>query len=242
MFLGKRTAALDTLHLTIKECGSLKFPLSSREIKKLIKVAQPAKFGWRNKTLLDKKVRDAWEISQKQIKITNPWNKTLNKVIDGLKSDLGLPQTAVLKASLHNLLIYQPGQFFDPHQDSEKLKGMIATLVVVLPSAHKGGPLVVDNQGVKKVFYTANFALNELTFIAFYADCHHQVKAIQEGYRVALTYNLVLENSAQIPPPSLSLNDELVESVKNYFAKQNEFKGRSYLVERPKKLVYLLDH
>ena len=47
-----------------------------------------------------------------------------------------------VQAHLHNLLIYGPGQFFKPHQDTEK-RGMVATLVLVWPSAHIGGALRV---------------------------------------------------------------------------------------------------
>jgi hypothetical protein len=42
------------------------------------------------------------------------------------------------------MLVYAPGQFFAPHQDSEKADAMIGTLVVTLPSASKGGVLVVE--------------------------------------------------------------------------------------------------
>lgn len=33
----------------------------------------------------------------------------------------------------------------------------------------------------------------KLTFVAFYADCHHQVRPVSAGHRIALTYNLMIE-------------------------------------------------
>ncbi|MBA2655297.1 MAG: 2OG-Fe(II) oxygenase [Gammaproteobacteria bacterium] len=240
-FCGKRTTSFDDLQLEIKELGPLKFPLSDRSVKSLIKHAKPAKFGWREATILDKTVRNAWEIPKSRIKIeANNWNNTLKSTLAHLKTDLGLPESAELKASLHNLLIYEPGQFFSPHQDSEKLDGMVATLVVILPSKHKGGSLIIDHQDVKKTFQTSRFPLNKLTFIAFYADCHHEVKAIKEGYRLALTYNLVLKKSTQVEinQPRFS-NDNLIQSLQAYFAEEDNSVNHD---KDPKNLIYLLDH
>ena len=52
------------------------------------------------------------------------------------------------------MLVYGKGQFFLPHQDSEKDDAMVGTLVVSLPSAHTGGELVVDHAG-QSVTYRA---------------------------------------------------------------------------------------
>jgi hypothetical protein len=51
------------------------------------------------------------------------------------RDELGLPARARLRAEPHALLVYGKGQFFLPHQDSEKDDAMIGTLVVSLPSS-----------------------------------------------------------------------------------------------------------
>jgi hypothetical protein len=43
------------------------------------------------------------------------------------------------------MLVYEKGQFFVAHQDSEKNDAMIGTLVVTLPSAYTGGTLLVGH-------------------------------------------------------------------------------------------------
>lgn len=48
-------------------------------------------------------------------------------MLDEIRADLGLPDTTSLRAELHSMLVYEPGQFFAPHQDSEKHDAMIAT-------------------------------------------------------------------------------------------------------------------
>lgn len=145
-FCTKQTAPAEDLRIRIqgspRGSGELKWPLSGRAVKALIKVAQPARFGWKDQTLLDRGVRDAWEIPKSRVKIDNrTWNRTLNPLLEEFRKRLGLPGDGRLKAHLHNLLVYEPGQFFRPHQDSEKLDGMVATLVVVLPSSYRGGTL-----------------------------------------------------------------------------------------------------
>jgi hypothetical protein len=84
------------------------------------------------------------------------------------------------------MLIYAPGQFFVTHQDSEKTDNMIGTLVVNLPSRFTGGAMTVEHHGEKVVVGGSG---RNLTLIAFYADCHHEVQAIKQGQRVVLTYN-----------------------------------------------------
>ncbi len=242
LFVGKNHAPADALSLEVKGLGLLKWPLTKKVVRQLISLAKPAHFGWRDKTLLDKNVRDVWEISPKEIQIDKTvWNKTLNPVLEALKKDLGLSEDSQLQADLHNLLIYEPGQFFDPHQDSEKCNGMVATMVVVLPCTHTGGSLIIDHQGVKKSIQSSRFPLDKLNFIAFYADCYHEVKPVKSGYRVALTYNLILKNLAKSIPKVMNTpeNKSLVQALKTYFPDGKCSHEPDYV---PFKCVYLLDH
>jgi hypothetical protein len=247
-FCAKRTGSIDNLSLEIENFGKLKFPLDTKHVKKLLKQAEYAKFGFRDKTILDKNIRNAWEISQDKIKITGErWNKELTSILENFREDLGLSEAAVLRPNLHNLLIYERGQFFDYHQDSEKINGMVATLIVVLPSSHSGGTLIIDNQGEKKEFKSSQFPLDKLTFIVFYADCHHAITELKSGYRLALTYNLILENKAN---KNVLFNEQqsynvLIHRLRHYFqghvdANTNEDSHVTAL--KPKQLVYLLDH
>jgi len=111
-----------------------------------------------------------------------------------VKEELGLPTRATLTAELHSLLVYEPGQFFLPHQDSEKDDAMVGSLVVSLPSAHTGGELVIDHAGQSNAYRASK---EELTFVAFYADCPHQVTPVRS---VKYT-SLVPFRASSAPPP-----------------------------------------
>jgi hypothetical protein len=144
-FCAKHTVPAGALRLTVKGAGPVTLPLKPATVQSLIDVAEPARFGWHEKTLLDKRVRNCWEIPAGRLKVADrPWNATLKRALDEIAIDLGLESArrkkSALTAHLHNLLIYGPGQFFAPHQDSEKIPGMIATLTVILPSPMTAGP------------------------------------------------------------------------------------------------------
>lgn len=254
-FCVKLTAPVQDLLVSVKDfpvnSGKLTFPLSTRAAKALIKIARPAKFGWKDQTLLDSEVRDVWKIPKSRVKIDQRrWNKTLLPSLDDIKDQLGLPDNAVLTAYLHDMLVYEPGQFFKPHRDSEKLDGMVATLVVVLPSQHRGGTLVVDHQGEKKRLQAYSGKGNRLTLMAFYADCHHEVKPVTEGYRVTLTYNLVVNNPGKRASAITDGVAALSKVLQEYFYSPaadadaaERFSTRSRAaISKPKKWVYLLDH
>lgn len=109
---------------------------------------------------------------------------------------------------------------------------MIGTLVVTLPSAAKGGVLVVEHGG-RTATYRSSKEL--LSFVTFYADCRHHVRPVTSGYRVVLTYNLLLKgdtvaSAAGQADPDLAA--ELARCLDEHFDDSDE----------PTRLVYLLDH
>jgi hypothetical protein len=66
---------------------------------------------------------------------------------------------------------------------------MVGSLVVGLPSTFSGGSLEVRHGSETATYRGSKKALS---FVAFYSDCRHQVKPVTSGYRVVLTYNLLL--------------------------------------------------
>jgi hypothetical protein len=204
-----------------------------RQAKELCLIGRPARFGKGEQTLMDTTVRDTWEIPKSRIKIDKrQWGHTLRPTLDGLRADLGLPAGCELAADFHAMLVYAPGQFFAPHQDSEKADDMVGTLVVTLPSASRGGILTVEHAGRAETYQASTTALS---FVAFYADCRHHVQPVTSGYRVVLTYNLLLKGdsvAAAAGRPDPGLIAELARRLDHHFGTGTE----------PTRLVYLLDH
>ena len=242
-FATRRTSAADDLRLEVKGVGRIKWPIASTMARRLCAIARPARYGLKTETRFDPRVRDTWEIPKGRIRIDEPrWGKTLRPLLDRVRRDLGVTDGSRLKAELHNMLVYGPGQFFAAHRDSEKTDDMIGTLVVVLPSDFTGGAIEVEHDDERVTFRGHG---RMLTFIAFYADCHHQVRPVKAGYRIVLTYNLMIEGDAPTaaPPGQAAQTDALARSIERHFETLRPPRwSQDPRREPPDRLVYLLDH
>ena len=76
---------------------------------------------------------------------------------------------------------------------------MFASLVVVLPTVHEGGSLIIRHNEKEWTFDSAKAVNTESTphaaFVAFFSDVEHEVTPVISGYRVTLTYNLYFKKS-----------------------------------------------
>ncbi len=231
-FSAARTAPTGDLQLEVRGVGPIKLPVSQAQAKQLCVLARPARHGRGERTVLDRRVRDTWEVPKSRVKIDKRrWNRTLQPVLDRLGHDLGLRPGRILRPELHSMLVYAPGQFFVEHQDSEKEDAMVGSLVVGLPSTFKGGALEVRHRGQTTTYRGSK---KTLSFVAFYSDCRHQVKPVRSGYRVVLTYNLLL--GAETAISGVDPDPELVGGVARYLGEHFASSGG------PDRLVYLLDH
>lgn len=228
----------DTLMLEVEGHGRVLLPVRAAEAKRLIVHARPADFGHGTETISDTSVRDTWQISPDQVSLGGPlWQASLDAVLERFDAALGLPTGSRLRAELHSMLIYGKGQFFLPHQDSEKRDDMIATMVIVLPSAHTGGELIVDDGGHPATYRGSR---DDLTLVAFYADRRHEVRPVRSGYRVTLTFNLMLSRGADRAPGQVST--EVARCLTEHFTTPavSSYSGQD--LGTPDRLVVLLDH
>ncbi|MEP7145115.1 MAG: 2OG-Fe(II) oxygenase [Ferruginibacter sp.] len=184
--------------LDILGVGEIGFPINTPQIKEMIKVAHKAPFGKGSETVIDTNVRSAWEIDAGKISFRNKdWAKFVEVIIKQIKPDLGLEGHSVT-ANLYKLLIYEKGDFFVAHKDSEKEKGMFGTLIIALPSKHTGGELFVRFDGQEKIIdFSGPASQYKIPFAAFYADCEHEIRPINSGHRVSLVYNLVQKKGGE---------------------------------------------
>ena len=182
--------------LTVDGVGLIGLPLVKTQARKLIKQCVQAPYGKGTETLVDTDVRRVWELDPEHFELTNPdWDQQIASITQTVQSALGLGERK-LNAHLYKLLLYEKDSFFLPHRDGEKLDGMVATLVVALPSPHTGGELVITHEGRRHTIPFEGAASGfSLTYAAFYADCEHEVLPVEDGYRLSLVYNLTLARS-----------------------------------------------
>jgi len=232
------TARADDLSLEVEGFGQVRFPVTPAKARKLAGLGRPARFGRGEETLTDPDVRDTWEIPRHLVRAE--WDgATLKDVLATVKEGLGLPNAAELTADLHSLLVYETNQHFVAHQDSEKDDSMVGTLVVTLPSGYAGGKLMVGHNGEWKAYRGSKTALS---LVAFYADCRHEVLRVTSGYRITLTYNLLLHGDTSRPDGDDGTVAELADLLREHFSTPVPRYYSGPAADPPSRLVYLLDH
>ncbi len=222
--------------LEVPGLGPIGLPLTKSQARELIKVCRQAPFGKGTETVVDTSVRRSWTLEPDEFRLTNPkWGDLVAAIVNDVQEAMGL-EGHKLSAELYELLLYEKGGFFLPHRDGEKLDRMVATLAIVLPSVHKGGELIVSHAGQRhEITFSGAASGHELSYAAFYADCQHEVWPVKSGFRLILTYNLMLagkRGKTRIEAPSYG---ETAVSIGKLLGKW----GRA---DSPQKLAVTLDH
>ncbi|KZS90663.1 hypothetical protein SISNIDRAFT_391255, partial [Sistotremastrum niveocremeum HHB9708] len=221
--------------LNIAGLGRVPIPLTERGARDLIDVCDLAPFGKGESTVVDKSVRDTWELAADKVSFHNPrWHSWVEStVIPEISERLGVTSTA--RFELYKLLIYEKGSHFLPHQDTEKTKGMFGTFVIVLPTLFEGGQLHLSHSGQSKIFDSSINSEFSTSILAWYTDVLHEVKPITSGFRLALSYNLITPTG--VPRPRLSDSSEVVLAVKGVLESWRQNVSRA-----PSRLAYVLSH
>ncbi|MCC8957618.1 2OG-Fe(II) oxygenase [Bradyrhizobium sp. Pear77] len=213
--------------------GRLAFPVLPVQAEQLVAIAETAPFGRGEETVVDREVRRTWQVDSAKVQIAGRhWDKTLAGLVADMARRLGVGEPVA--ADFYKLLVYDTGSFFVDHRDTEKVAGMFATLVLVLPSAHSGGELVVKHLGREVVLDARPEEPSEIGFAAFYADCVHELRPVKTGCRLALVYNLrfVGRSRALKAPDYRAEHGRVVELLRNWASAEDE----------PDKLIVPLEH
>jgi hypothetical protein len=169
--------------------GRIAFPILPAQARRLVAVAEAAPCGRGEETVVDREVRRTWQVDSAKVRIGGRhWDKTLAGLVADIALGLGVSEPVA--AEFYKLLVYDTGSFFVDHRDTEKAPGMFATMVLVLPSTHSGGELVIKHLGREVVLDPRPEEPSEIGFAAFYADCVHEVRPAKTGCRLTLVYNL----------------------------------------------------
>ena len=222
--------------IEVEGARSLSFPITEGQARSLAAVAQPAPYGRGEQTLVDRSVRACRQIDAAQVRISGgAWHDTLAQVVGLAAAGLGCPPERT-SAQPYKLLVYEPGGFFSPHRDTEKVDGMVATLVVALPVAGAGGELVIRHGEREAVVDLGTDEPSGLAFAAFYADCVHEIRPVTAGHRIVLVYHLVVRGAAAA----------VLRAAPDYGAQEEQVAAQLESWEATSaagdKLVWLLEH
>ena len=220
----------------VEQAGMVSFPVPAVHIQALIRAAERAPYGRGPETILDRSVRDCWQIDSSQVQVGGSgWSDTFRSILKSVAGGLGCPGDR-LEGQLYKLLVYETGGFFSEHRDTEKVTGMVGTLVISLPVAGSGGELMVRHSGRAITIDTCVSDPSELAYAAFYADCTHKTLPVRSGHRVSLVYNLILRGNRTEEFASAPLFSNLEEAVAGRLTRWA--RGNS----STRKIVRVLDH
>jgi 2OG-Fe(II) oxygenase superfamily len=224
--------------LEVEGVGVLSFPVPPAQIAALIQQATRAPYGRGAETVLDESVRKVWQLPPDKVRLGGKsWAASFDSILKQVIAGLGCAGMSV-SAELYKLLVYDTGGFFLAHRDTEKTGGMFGTLVVVLPTAHHGGELVIRHAGRETVVDMSGAEVSEVRFAAFYADCEHEVRPITEGNRVCLVYNLIQQSGAKTKKGTLHAPDYEKETAAVAALLQKNLSKAG----APAKIAWLLEH
>jgi hypothetical protein len=213
--------------------GRIAFPILPVQAERLAAIAEAAPYGRGEETVVDREVRTTWQIDSAKVRIGGRhWDKTLAGLVADMALGLGVSEPVA--ADFYKLLVYDTGGFFVDHRDTEKAPGMFATMVLVLPSTHSGGELVIKHLGREVVLDPRPEEPSEIGFAAFYADCVHEVRPVKTGCRLTLVYNLrfVGKRRPLKAPDYRAEHGRVVELLQNWASAEDE----------PDKLILPLEH
>ncbi|KAJ0419520.1 hypothetical protein BJY00DRAFT_313909 [Aspergillus carlsbadensis] len=179
--------------LDVPGVGQVSLPVTPDVAKSIAAACHASPYGKGSETLIDESVRKTSELDASQFSLRNPtWEFQLNAILSRIIPALGVDASPrEVEADLYKLLLYEEGAFFLPHQDSEKVEGMFGTLVICLPSKHKGGDVIAHHKDEARIHDSAANSEYGFSYAAWYSDVRHQVKPVTAGYRLVLTYNLI---------------------------------------------------
>ena len=155
--------------LDVEGIGNVGVPISAADARRLIERASQAPYGRGEETIVDTNVRRVWQLEPRQFALRNAaWSALMDRIVETVRQEFGIDKK--VGHELYKLLIYEPGSFFAPHRDTEKMPGMFATLVVGLPSRHEGGTLIVTHDGeTKRIDFGGDKAEFGIQYAAFYS-------------------------------------------------------------------------
>ena len=210
--------------------GDIPLPVNDDVAARLKTVARVAPFGKGFDTVVDEKVRKAWEIDGTNISFSHPrWKAAVQALTNRVVLELGCDQRAVVEPILYKALLYETGGHFKCHKDTEKEDNMFATLVIQLPSQCTGGTLSMQLGKERKVALFGQHNGNasyQAHYAAFYADVEHCLEPVTSGHRLSLTYSLCWKTpSIALPNLSSTPIDSLLPILTSWSTVPGRFKG-----------------
>ena len=168
--------------------------------------------------------------------LRNPrWKDFENRVLGAVVKDLGIVGgTTAACMQLRVLLIHETGALIDRRHEAIKAPSSVATVMIALPCPHSGGDLLVTARDRKASLKTAETSDFSFTYLAHFSDVEQASSVLEEGYRLALVYDLVESTGELSSAAGVGLAQQRVTRLLDAW-RGDDLSG-------PEQLVYMLEH
>jgi len=117
---------------------------------------------------------------------------------------------------------------------------MFGSLVIVFPTPHEGGALLLRHRGHEWTFDSGQELAAErqpaIGYVAFFSDIEHEVTPVISGHRITLTYNLYFDDDGPVsandivsehlsPPLTRASNEDAFREAFNSLLANPKFLG-----------------
>ncbi|PGH00568.1 hypothetical protein AJ79_08171 [Helicocarpus griseus UAMH5409] len=171
---------------------------NNKDLEKLVGDCAPATFGRGGKDVLDPEYRRAGKLDPEAF-CTSFYPAGFERAPDSSIEGRTVQDECMAYSG--------PSGHFKAHVDTPRSEEQFGSLVVCLPSSHKGGNLSVRHDGQVVDFDWSNLSWSHIQWAAFYSDCEHEIADVTSGHRLTLTYNLYIDEMAAATSPENSLVD-----------------------------------
>jgi hypothetical protein len=188
-----------------------------KALQPLIDRCQPAAFGDKRRTRIDRSVRDAVQLKAENGGFSvEHFDPETAGILDAIRHQMLPYDSPPITAELYALNVYTSGGHFAPHKDTPRGQDMFGTLVVCLPSQFWRGDFVLTHRGVVQRFdwgtaIGKQSEAHQLHWAAFFGDVDHQIESVIVGARATITYLLRRDAKIESSPPVA--DDDLAPTI-----------------------------
>jgi hypothetical protein len=112
------------------------------------------------------------------------------------------------------VLVYPRGARFVPHKDTPRYEDQLGTLIVELPSTHRGGDLtLLDGDRRTWLDWAGEADSTGLRWVALFGDVDHEIARIVDGVRVTAVYTLRYRGDARMASADRERVDALIDAA-----------------------------
>ncbi|KDQ65043.1 hypothetical protein JAAARDRAFT_75422 [Jaapia argillacea MUCL 33604] len=159
------------------------------QLELLSDACQPATFGVDQQDVLDETYRKAGKMDSSNF--ATKFSPEAAGLVDLVRSELleGCEGSKPIIAELYKLNVYGKDSFFKSHKDTPRGERMFGSLVVVFPTDHSGGALLLRHGGKEWTFDSAKEVAScegpSIGWIALYSDVEYEVTK-RRGLRLVM--------------------------------------------------------